>query len=266
MPRRRKQAFTLIELLVVISIIALLVALLLPALGGARKAGMSLSCQSNQRQLAMVVHSYVSDEDSALPPMWTTPTGGFGVLDYKTWRSHLWRYTNRVPSVFDCPAEEAEQYANPTNPGDTQYYGDFGDSRMPSGLGAVNVHWTVTAGAPSPPFSRGATGFSRSKLDAIQRSSRAMMFGDGNSARSENAIVWPNYSWWIWADGAWEGDVSGWDRKIHESVGVSYGHERHSNKSANYAFVDGHVDVYKPEEIPCTEGECWWSAEGDAHN
>ena len=52
---RKPKGFTLIELLVVISIIALLIALLLPALARAKAAGLSVSCASNLRQLGLVV-------------------------------------------------------------------------------------------------------------------------------------------------------------------------------------------------------------------
>ncbi len=60
-------AFTLIELLVVISVIALLIALLLPALEQAQKMTKLAMCAAHQRQLAVAVHAYAGDEDGELP-------------------------------------------------------------------------------------------------------------------------------------------------------------------------------------------------------
>lgn len=53
--------FTLVELLVVISIIALLIALLLPALSAAREAGIRVNCLAHLRQVGMAFHSYADD-------------------------------------------------------------------------------------------------------------------------------------------------------------------------------------------------------------
>ncbi|MEZ6191608.1 MAG: type II secretion system protein [Phycisphaerales bacterium] len=67
---RRFAGFTLIELLVVISIIALLVGILLPALGAARRSAQDLKCGSNIRQLGIGLTSYATDYSGNYPPNW----------------------------------------------------------------------------------------------------------------------------------------------------------------------------------------------------
>ena len=59
--------FTLIELLVVISIIALLIGILLPALGAARQTAQSVKCLANQRQFGVGFYGYASDHKDKLP-------------------------------------------------------------------------------------------------------------------------------------------------------------------------------------------------------
>ncbi|MEM6391995.1 MAG: prepilin-type N-terminal cleavage/methylation domain-containing protein [Planctomycetota bacterium] len=75
----KNNAFTIVELLVVISIIALLVAILLPVLGQAREAAVNAKCLSNLRQIGTALNVYATDNGeykTYAGDIKTTPTGG----------------------------------------------------------------------------------------------------------------------------------------------------------------------------------------------
>ena len=78
--RRHPHGFTLIELLVVVSIIALLVSILLPALSRARESARTTICAANLRSVGMAIIYYADDHNNVLPPGF-----GFNGMDGQAW-------------------------------------------------------------------------------------------------------------------------------------------------------------------------------------
>jgi prepilin-type N-terminal cleavage/methylation domain-containing protein/prepilin-type processing-associated H-X9-DG protein len=81
----RKRAFTLVELLVVIAVVAMLIAVLLPALKAARERGRAAVCRSNLRQLITSAHAYVSDNDDFYPMAYIQRGAADGSVSYDCW-------------------------------------------------------------------------------------------------------------------------------------------------------------------------------------
>ncbi|MBL4699757.1 MAG: prepilin-type N-terminal cleavage/methylation domain-containing protein [Phycisphaeraceae bacterium] len=99
----RKNAFTLIELLVVISIISLLIAILLPALGKARESANSVKCLANYRQLGVSLHAYAGDYNDTLPPDRDGLSNPPGDEWTNNWMTKIKAYVNKSPDILTCP-------------------------------------------------------------------------------------------------------------------------------------------------------------------
>jgi prepilin-type N-terminal cleavage/methylation domain-containing protein/prepilin-type processing-associated H-X9-DG protein len=113
-----RKAFTLIELLVVIAIIAILAAMLLPALSKAKDKALRINCVSNLKQIGVAIFMYAADTEDKMPPNRVNATSGSVWYPYEIGRKlpgHTWSagphnlgslwVTKNIPEgkIFYCP-------------------------------------------------------------------------------------------------------------------------------------------------------------------
>ncbi len=103
----RRRGFTLVELLVVIAIIALLAALLLPALARAKEHARRAKCLSNLKQDSLAIKHFAIDTDGFYPWHVNPSEGGtYGPLAGESWR-HFLAISNELdtPKILVCPSD-----------------------------------------------------------------------------------------------------------------------------------------------------------------
>lgn len=157
--------FTLVELLVVVAIIAIIAAMLLPAVKSVRESARSIECQNNQRQLSLALILYAEQEDGRLPSSYDS-----NFVPAKTWMEFIAQDSeiaygstiSKTSKVYFCPSTDRAR-------------GQGGYTGLNIDYGANKYLMPIIYAALPPPSSISRYGL---PLVGISQSSSAVLIGE----------------------------------------------------------------------------------------
>jgi len=208
--KKLRTGFSLVELLVVISIIALLISILMPALGKARSIAMRTGCAHNLKQIYLAVYFYLDGNEDTFPCADDPLPAGYWLWMGRGWRGFVEPYLGgninvNNPSVLFCPQDRISKYKYES----TSYAYSMAFYHSPGQIDAMNStqdQWDKNLVQPSVP---------QKNLD-VARPSGKILIGEWNSHHLQ---VDDDQGWWCWQG------------------------------SRNYLFADGQVNYLKAEQI-----------------